>query len=208
MGLLDAKLDLVLEAVKKGNSHEIVDSDEEDVMKGWSEEIAEAWQDVKGRGRARQKPTKPTKPIRKPRESSSTSSDESVDRLEKEGETKNFARKKYYPKDYKFKRSEEIVQVCVKTVDRVISEGDDQIPALKHLKFVSEKVSKGCFDFEAVAGYDQAVRERVALDGYAQFAVIESFYPIFGGKYGKKVGVIVKSGQIQAGVSEGQWYLF
>ena len=93
MGLLDAKLDLVLEAVKKGNSHEIIDSNEEDVMKGWSEEIAEAWQDVKGRGRARQKPTKPTKPIRKPRESSSTSSDESVDRLEKEGETKNFARK-------------------------------------------------------------------------------------------------------------------
>ena len=56
----------------------------------------------------------------------------------------------------------------------MISEGGDQIPALKHLKFVSEKVSKGCFDFEAVAGYDQAVRERVALDGYAQFAVIET----------------------------------
>ena len=41
-------------------------------------------------------------------------------------------------------------------------------------KFVSEKVSKACFNFEAVAGYDQAVRDRVELEGYAQFSIIET----------------------------------
>ena len=45
---------------------------------------------------------------------------------------------------------------------------------MRHLKFVSEKVSKACFNFEAVAGYDQAVRERVELEGYAQFSIIET----------------------------------
>ena len=34
---------------------------------------------------------------------------------------------------------------------------------MRHLKFVSEKVSKACFNFEAVAGYDQAVIDRVEL---------------------------------------------
>ena len=41
----------------------------------------------------------------------------------------------------------------------------DPIPALKHLKFVSDKVAKGCFNFEAISGYDDAVRAREALEG-------------------------------------------
>ena len=85
--------------------------------------------------------------------------------LEREGETKKFARKKFYPKDHKFKRSEEIVHACVKTVEKVMNEGGDPSHAMKHLKFVSEKVSKACFNFEAIAGYDQAVRDRVGLKG-------------------------------------------
>ena len=44
---------------------------------------------------------------------------------------------------------------------------------MRHLKFVSEKVSKACFNFEAVAGYDQAVRDR-ELEGYSQFSIIET----------------------------------
>ena len=56
----------------------------------------------------------------------------------------------------------------------MLNEGGDPIPALKHLKFISDKVSKGCFNFEAISGYDEAVRARVALEGYAEFAKIET----------------------------------
>ena len=45
---------------------------------------------------------------------------------------------------------------------------------MKHLKFISDKVAKGCFNFEAIAGYDKAVRARVALEGYSEFANIET----------------------------------
>ena len=48
------------------------------------------------------------------------------------------------------------------------------MPALKHLKSVSDKVAKGCFNFEAISGYDDAVRARVALEGYGEFAKIET----------------------------------
>ena len=37
-----------------------------------------------------------------------------------------------------------------------------------------EKVSKGFFNFEAFAGYNQAVRDSVALESYSQFATIET----------------------------------
>ena len=45
---------------------------------------------------------------------------------------------------------------------------------MKHLKSVSDKVSKACFNFDAIAGYDQAVRDRVELEGYSQFSIIET----------------------------------
>ena len=56
----------------------------------------------------------------------------------------------------------------------MVNEGGDPIPALKHLKFISDKVAKGCFNFEAISGYDDAVRARVALEGYSEFAKIET----------------------------------
>ena len=117
---------------------------------------------------------KPIKPKHRHRSVSSTSSEESVDTLEREGETKRFACKKFYPKDHKFKKSAEIVHVCVKTVGKVLNEGGDPTHAMKHLKFVSDKVSKACFNFDAIAGYDQAVRDRVELEGYSQFSIIET----------------------------------
>ena len=87
--------------------------------------------------------------------------------MEEKGETKHFARKRFVPKNFKFKFSEEIIHVSVKTVEKVLNEGGDPVPSMKHLKFVSEKVSKRCFNFEAVAGYNQAVGDRVALERYA-----------------------------------------
>ena len=129
---------------------------------------------MKGRGRSKHKPAKPLKPRSRRHKSSSSSDSSSSASLESKGETKRFARKKFFPKDFKVKRSEEIVHACVKTVDKVLNEGGDPEHAMRHLKFVSEKVSKACFNFEAVAGYDQAVRKRVELEGYSQFSIIET----------------------------------
>ena len=82
----------------------------------------------------------------------------------------HFAHKRSIPKYFKFRCQEKIVYVCVKTVDKVLNEGKDPGPAMKHLKFASEKVSKKCFNFEAIAGYYPAVRDRVAPEGYSEFA--------------------------------------
>ena len=58
-------------------------------------------------------------------------------------------------------------------LEKVINEGGDPVPALKHLKLISDKVAQWCFNFEAIAGYDDAVRARVVLEGYGEFAKIE-----------------------------------
>ena len=50
----------------------------------------------------------------------------------------------------------------------------DPGPALKHLKVVSDKVTKGCFNLEVISGYDEAVGARVTLEGYSEFAKIET----------------------------------
>ena len=168
MSAMGGKLDLILENMKKPT---VQVSEDEDVVEGWSREIAEAWEEVKPRGRPTRKPAKPVKPT-KPRVRSTSSSSSATETSE--GETKQYERKRFAQKDHKFKRATEIVNVCVKTLEKVINEGGDPIPALKHLKFVSDKVSKGCFNFEAISGYDEAVRARVALEGYSGFAKIET----------------------------------
>ena len=171
MTAMGGKLDLIIAYMKKPT---VVVSEEEEVVEAWAKDIANAWSEVKGRGRAKDKPAKPLKPRSRQYKSSSSSDSSSSDSLEAKGDTKRFARKRFFPKDFKVKRSEEIVHACVKTVDKVLNEGGDPSHAMRHLKFVSEKVSKACFNFEAVAGYDQAVRERVELEGYSQFSIIET----------------------------------
>ena len=76
-----------------------------------------------------------------PQRKSSLSSSSSSNELEEEGKTKKFKRKRFVPKDYKFKFAEETVHV-VKTLEKVVKQGENPLPALNNLKFVSEKVSK------------------------------------------------------------------
>ena len=163
MGAMDEKLDLITASMKKPS---LPLSDVDEIVEEWTKDISEAWDEVKTRGRARNKRSNPS---RKPRSPSSSSPE-----LQQEGETKYFERKQFAPKDHKFKRSTEIVHLCVKTLEKIINEAGDSIPALKHLKFVSDKVAKGCFNFEAISGYDNGVRARVALEGYGEFAKIET----------------------------------
>ena len=168
---MGGKLDLILTSMKKPT---VQASDEEELVEGWTKDIADAWSEVRGRGRPKHKPVKPMKPRARHHKSSSSSDSSSTTSLETEGDTKRFARKKFFPKDFKVKRSEEIVHACVKTIHKVLNEGGDPSHAMRHLKFVSEKVSKACFNFEAVPGYDQAVRDRVELEGYSQFSILET----------------------------------
>ena len=171
MTAMGNKLDVIIANMKKPT---LVVSDEEKIVEDWTKDIADAWSEVKDRSRQKHKPAKPLKPRPRRQKSSSSSDSSSSDSWEEKGDTRRFARKRFFPKDFKVKRSEEIVHACVKTVDKVLNEGGDPSHAMRHLKFVSEKVSKACFNFEAVAGYDQAVRDRVELDGYTQFSIIET----------------------------------
>ena len=82
MGSINAKLDLVLEAMKNSRGKE--DSEADEVIKTWTDDIAEAWVEVKPRGRAR---VKPTKLKHKPCSPSTSSLASSAD-LQTEGETK------------------------------------------------------------------------------------------------------------------------
>ena len=171
MTAMGDKLDVIIANMKKPT---LAVSDEEEVVGDWTKDIADAWSEVKDCSRQKHKPAKPLKPRPRRQKSSSSADSSSSDSLEEKGDTKRFARKRFFPKDFKVKRSEEIVHACVKTVDKVLNEGGDPLHAMRHLKFISEKVSKACFNFEAVAGYDQAVRDRVELEGYTQFAIIET----------------------------------
>ena len=169
IGAMDGKLDLIIANMKKPSLSE---SEGEEIVDGWTKDNSEAWEETKSRGRTRDKLMKPK---HKPRSSSSSSRT-----IQSEGETKQFDRKQFVPKDHKVKRSAEIIHVCVKTLEKVINEKMDPIRALKHLKFMSDKVAKGCFNFEAISGYDDAVRARVALEGYGEFAKIETDFEIAG----------------------------
>ena len=96
---LDPKLDLILGKMKATHENE-VESDK-DVVGDWTKDIGEVWSEVKSHGRPGDKTKKPKKTV-KPRAASSSSSSDglSAGSLEREGETKKFARKKFYPKDH------------------------------------------------------------------------------------------------------------
>ena len=84
MGAIDGKLDLIIARMKKPS---LPESEGKEIIEGWTKDISEAWDEVKMRGHARNKPTKPR---RKPQSPSSSSS---YPELQQEGETKYFERK-------------------------------------------------------------------------------------------------------------------
>ena len=138
MTTLKAKLDLILGKFKSTHVKD-VDPDE-DVVGEWTKDIQEAWSEFKPKGRATNKPTKPCK---KPRARSSSSSSSASSTDQKEGETKYFERKRFAPKDHKFKRAAEIVHVCVKTLKKVVNEGGDPIPSLRRFQVMMKPLGLG-----------------------------------------------------------------
>ena len=61
---LDGKLDYIIEKMKERDSRE---SEDDEIIEGWSENIAKAWDEAKPRGRPKHKKTKTTKPRNKRR---------------------------------------------------------------------------------------------------------------------------------------------
>ena len=120
MSAMGGKLDLIIANMKRPTVEVL---EEEEVVESWTKDIADAWSEVKDRSRQKHKPAKGLKRGPRRQKSNSSSDSSSSNSLEQKGETKRFARKKFFPKDFKVKRSEEIVHACVKTVDKVLNEG-------------------------------------------------------------------------------------
>ena len=60
MTTMGGKLDLILTSMKKPT---VQVSDDEEITEGWTKDISDAWNEVRGRGRPKHKPVKPVKPF-------------------------------------------------------------------------------------------------------------------------------------------------
>ena len=67
---MDDKLDFIIKNMK-AYSHDEKQSESDGIIEGWCEDIADAWEEAKSRGRPKYKATKPSK---KPCSSSTSSS--------------------------------------------------------------------------------------------------------------------------------------
>ena len=105
--------------------------------------------------------------------STSTSSVTSASENE-EGNTKQYAQKRFLAKDVKAKSVEDILLIGIKSIEKALTEKCDALPIVRHVKFLAEKSTKRMFEPVAFVKYDEAVRNRVNDLGIAQFGIIET----------------------------------
>ena len=91
-----------------------------------------------------------------------------------EGNTKQYAQKRFLAKDVKAKSVEDILLIGVKSIEKAVTDKCDPLPVVRHVKFLAEKATKRMFEPVAFIKYDEAVRKRVNETGIAQFGVIET----------------------------------
>ena len=114
-----------------------------------------------------------------PSPSLSSSSDESTCSTSPEKEkkkkdlAKRYARKKFLEGDDKVKTGDDLLLVGVKTVEKIIEEGDNPLPCMKHLRMLTEKVAKNVYKVDSLCKYDAAVRKRAGLVGVEEFGNIK-----------------------------------
>ena len=101
--------------------------------------------------------------------SSVTSASES-----EEGNTKQYAQKRFLAKDVKAKSVEDILLIGVKSIEKALTDKCDPLPVVRHVKFLAEKATKRMFEPVAFIKYDEAVRKRVNESGISQFGIIET----------------------------------
>ena len=101
--------------------------------------------------------------------SSVTSASES-----EEGNTKQYAQKRFLAKDVKAKSVEDILLIGVKSIEKALTDKCDPVPVVRHEQFLAEKATKRMFEPVSFIKYDEAVRKRVNETGIAQFGIIET----------------------------------
>ena len=127
---------------------------------------------VQVRSRKKKKSKRSHKKNRRAR-STSASSVTSASESE-EGNTKQYAEKRFLAKDIKAKSVEDILLIGVKSIEKALTDKCDALPVVRHVKFLAEKATKHMFEPVAFIMYDEAVRKRVNETGIAQFGVIET----------------------------------
>ena len=127
---------------------------------------------VQVRSRRKKKSKRSHKKHRRARSTSASSVTSASE--EEEGNTKQYAQKRFLAKDVKAKSVEDILLIGVKSIEKALTEKCDPLPDIRHVKFLAEKAAKSMFEPVAFIKYDEAVRERVNETGIAQFGVIET----------------------------------
>ena len=89
--------------------------------------------------------------------STATSSTSSASDNE-EGNTKEFAQKRFLAEDVKPKSVEDILLIGINTIEKVVTEKSDPLPVIRHVKFLAEKSTKKMFEPVAFIKYDEAIR--------------------------------------------------
>ena len=115
--------------------------------------------------------TKVKRKKRAPSPSLSSLSDESTCSTSHEKEkkkkdpAKKYSRKKSLEGDDRVTAGDDLLLVGVKTVERIIQDGDDPLPYVKHLRMLTEKVAKNVYKVDSLCKYDAAVCKRAGLVG-------------------------------------------
>ena len=128
---------------------------------------------VQVRSRKKKKSKRSHKKTSRRTRSTSASSVTSASESE-EGNTKQYAQKRFLAKDVKAKSVEDILLIGVKSIEKALTDKCDPLPVVRHVKFLAEKATKRMFEPVAFIKYDEAVRKRVNETGIAQFGVIET----------------------------------
>ena len=150
----------------KETDHELTESQ----VEGSSED--DGFVQVRSRKKKKSKRTHKKKKTRRTRSTSAssvTSGSESD-----EGNTKQYAQKRFLAKDVKAKSVEDIILIGVKSIEKALTDKCDPLPVVRHVKFLAEKATKRMFEPVAFIKYDEAVRKRVNETGISQFGIIET----------------------------------
>ena len=75
--------------------------------------------------------------------------------------------------DDKVKTGDDLLLVGVKTVEKIIEEGGNPLPCVKHLRMLTEKVAKNVYKVDSLCKYDAAVCKRAGLEGVEEFGNIK-----------------------------------
>ena len=127
---------------------------------------------VQVRSRRKKKSKRSHKKHRRTRSTSASSVTSASE--EDEGNTKQYAQKRFLAKDVKAKSVEDILLIWVKSIEKALTEKCDPLPVVCHVKFLAEKATKRMFEPVAFIKYDEAVRKRVNETGVSQFRIIET----------------------------------